>query len=77
MDDGAKAEIQALMRAMAVRGLALIKISSELPEILAMSDRVAVMREGTIRATIDRAEATSEAILALALAESAPPPVRV
>ncbi len=77
VDVGAKAEIHALMRAMAGRGLAIIMISSELPEILAMSDRVAVMREGTIRATIDRAEATSEAILALALAESAPPPVRV
>jgi len=72
VDVGAKAEIHALMREMAGRGLAILMISSELPEILAMSDRIAVMREGTIGATIDRAGATAEAILALALAASAP-----
>ncbi len=72
VDVGAKAEIHALMREMAHRGLAVIMISSELPEILAMSDRVAIMREGTIGATIDRADATAEAILVLALTESSP-----
>jgi rhamnose transport system ATP-binding protein len=72
VDVGAKAEIHALMRDMAARGLAILMISSELPEILAMSDRIAVMREGTIGATIDRADATAEGILALALAASAP-----
>jgi rhamnose transport system ATP-binding protein len=73
VDVGAKAEIHALMQAMAARGLAIIMISSELPEILAMSDRIAVMREGTIHATVDRADATAETILALALADAAPP----
>jgi rhamnose transport system ATP-binding protein len=72
VDVGAKAEIHALMREMAGRGLAILMISSELPEILAMSDRIAVMREGTIGATIDRAGATAEVILALALAASVP-----
>jgi rhamnose transport system ATP-binding protein len=72
VDVGAKAEIHAQVRALAAGGLAVVMISSELPEILALSDRVAVMREGTIRATVDRAEATAERILALALAESAP-----
>jgi rhamnose transport system ATP-binding protein len=70
VDVGAKAEIHAVMQAMVERGMAIIMISSELPEILGMSDRIAVMREGTICATLDGAEATPERILALALAES-------
>ena len=48
VDVGAKAEIHALMQELAERGLAIIMISSELPEILGMSDRVAVMHAGTI-----------------------------
>ena len=44
VDVGAKAEIHRLMRELAERGLAIIMISSELPEILGMSDRIAVMR---------------------------------
>ena len=48
VDVGAKAEIHALMQELAARGLAIIMISSELPEILGMSDRMAVMRSGTI-----------------------------
>jgi rhamnose transport system ATP-binding protein len=67
VDVGAKAEIHALMRTMAERGMAIIMISSELPEILGMSDRIAVMRAGTITAMVDRADATAESILALAL----------
>jgi rhamnose transport system ATP-binding protein len=72
VDVGAKAEIHAQMRALAARGLAILMISSELPEILAMSDRIVVMREGTIRATVDRADATAETLLALALADATP-----
>jgi rhamnose transport system ATP-binding protein len=70
VDVGAKAEIHALMQTMAARGMAILMVSSELPEILALSDRIAVMRDGTIRAMVDRADATAEGILALALAES-------
>jgi rhamnose transport system ATP-binding protein len=68
VDVGAKAEIHALMRELAGRGLAILMISSEMPEVLAVSDRIAVMREGTIVATLDRAGASAERILALALA---------
>ena len=48
VDVGAKAEIHALMQELAERGLAILMISSELPEILGMSDRIAVMHGGTI-----------------------------
>jgi rhamnose transport system ATP-binding protein len=67
IDVGAKAEVHGLMTDLASQGVAILMISSELPEILAMSDRVAVMRGGTIVATLDRAEASQERILALAL----------
>jgi rhamnose transport system ATP-binding protein len=67
VDVGAKAEIHGLMGDLARRGLAIIMISSELPEILGMSDRIAVMRNGRIVQTIDRAEATQEVVLGFAL----------
>lgn len=67
VDVGAKAEIHRLMGELARRGVAILMISSELPEILGMSDRIAVMRAGQIVATLDRAEATQEQMLALAL----------
>jgi rhamnose transport system ATP-binding protein len=67
IDVGAKSEIHALMTELAEAGAAILMISSELPEILGMSDRVAVMRGGTIAAIVDRREATQQKILALAL----------
>jgi rhamnose transport system ATP-binding protein len=67
VDVGSKAEIHGLMQTLAEQGLAIIMISSELPEILGMSDRVAVMRAGRIRAILDRADATPASVLALAL----------
>jgi ABC-type sugar transport system ATPase subunit len=67
VDVGAKAEIHALIVELAAQGLAIILISSELPEILGMSDRVAVMRAGAIAGTLDRAAATPETIMTLAL----------
>ena len=57
------------MQQLAERGLAIIMISSKLPEILGMSDRVAVMRAGGVRAILDRDEVTQSRVLALALAE--------
>jgi ABC-type sugar transport system ATPase subunit len=57
------------MQTLAERGLAIIMISSELPELLGMSDRIAVMHAGTIRGVLTREEATQARILALALAE--------
>jgi rhamnose transport system ATP-binding protein len=67
IDVGAKSEIHALMSELAGQGVAILMISSELPEVLGMSDRIAVMRGGTIVQTFDRAEATQEKILGLAL----------
>jgi rhamnose transport system ATP-binding protein len=67
VDVGSKSEIHALMQTLVERGVAIIMISSELPEILGMSDRIAVMQGGTIRGILARHEATQDAILALAL----------
>ena len=69
VDVGSKAEIHGLMQMLAGRGLAIVMISSELPEILGMSDRIAVMHGGMVRGVLNRAEATQSAILALALAQ--------
>ena len=55
IDVGAKAEIHRLMGELARQGLAILMISSELPEILGMSDRIAVMHNGTIFGVLDRA----------------------
>jgi rhamnose transport system ATP-binding protein len=67
VDVGSKAEIHELMQTLAERGLAILMISSELPEVLGMSDRIAVMRAGRLRGILDRAEATQASVLALAL----------
>jgi rhamnose transport system ATP-binding protein len=67
IDIGAKSEIHALMTELAEQGVAILMISSELPEILGMSDRIAVMHGGTIVDVLDRSEATQQNILALAL----------
>jgi rhamnose transport system ATP-binding protein len=67
IDVGAKSEIHALMTELAARGAAILMISSEMPEILGMSDRIAVMRGGTIVGILDRQDATQQRILALAL----------
>jgi rhamnose transport system ATP-binding protein len=75
VDVGAKAEIHALMGELAARGVAILMISSELPEIIAMSDRIVVMRDGMVFETIERAEASPERIIAGALGESSEPPV--
>ena len=62
IDVGAKSEIHALMGRLAREGMAILMISSELPEVLGMSDRVIVMHGGRLVATIDRAEATPESV---------------
>jgi rhamnose transport system ATP-binding protein len=67
IDVGSKSEIHSLMMDLVERGLAIIMISSELPEILGMSDRIAVMHQGTIAGVLSREEATQQRILALAL----------
>src|SRR5215213_5526163 len=69
VDVGAKAEIYQLMNRLAASGVAIIMISSELPEILGMSDRILVMRAGTVACEFTAAEATQEKILECALGE--------
>lgn len=71
VDVGAKSDIHALLCDLAEQGIAILMISSELPEILGMSDRVAVMHGGTIVRVLDRQEATQEKILTLALGTAA------
>ncbi len=63
IDVGAKAEIYQLMGDLAARGVAMLMITSELPEAIGMADRILVMHEGRIVAEIPRAEATQERIM--------------
>jgi ABC-type sugar transport system ATPase subunit len=63
IDVGAKAEIYALMNELSHAGVGIIMISSELPEILAMSDRVVCMAEGQVMAILDADEATPEIVM--------------
>ena len=63
IDVGAKAEIHTLITQMAADGKAIIMVSSEMPEVLGMSDRVLVMHEGRMTGIIDRKEATQERIM--------------
>ncbi|MFP4483612.1 MAG: sugar ABC transporter ATP-binding protein [Spirochaetaceae bacterium] len=67
IDVGAKKEIHRLMTELAKRGVAIIMISSELPEVLAMSDRIVVMHEGRKRGELSRNEASQERIMETAL----------
>src|SRR5215813_12711596 len=67
IDVGAKSEIHRLMCDLAEAGMAIIMISSELPEILGMSDRIAVMRGGTVAGVMERHEATQQKIIELGL----------
>ena len=63
IDVGAKYEIYSLMNDLSDQGIAIIMISSDLPEILGMSDRVAVFKDGRVTAVLDRKDADSEIIM--------------
>jgi rhamnose transport system ATP-binding protein len=63
IDVGTKAEVHRLLSELAGRGMGILMISSELPEVLGMADRILVMREGRITAEIQRADATSENVM--------------
>ena len=67
IDVGAKSEIYMIINELAKQGVSIIMVSSELPEVLNMSDRIAVMCEGTIKAVLDRTEATQEKIMQYAI----------
>jgi ABC-type sugar transport system ATPase subunit len=73
VDVGTKAEIYALMRELAREGLAILVISSDLPEVLTISDRILVMRSGSLAGEIAFEDATEERIMALAALEHPEP----
>jgi len=73
VDVGAKAEIHALIRDLASRGNAVLVISSELPEVIALSHRTLVMRQGQLVAEVPRSEATQEGLLRLMAGVGAAP----
>ena len=73
IDVGAKAEVHAMVRELAEEGMAILCISSDLPEVLAMSDRILVMREGRQMGILERNEATQEAVMSLATGEGGAP----
>ena len=66
IDVGAKAEIYALMRNLAAKGVAIIAISSDMEEVLGISDRIAVMHEGKITGILERAQFSEEEVMKLA-----------
>ncbi len=67
IDVGAKKEIYTLMNEFKEKGMSILMISSEIPELLGMCDRVMVMHEGTVSGTINRREATQEGIMRFAV----------
>lgn len=70
IDVGAKADVHQMINDLAAQGVAIILISSDLPEVLAMSDRLLVMREGRQMGIFTRAEATQERVLSAAMGQS-------
>ena len=71
IDVGAKAAIHALLNELAKKGVAILMISSELPEILAMSDRILVMHQGQLKAELIGKKATEEEVMRYAIGHAA------
>jgi ribose transport system ATP-binding protein len=71
IDVGSKSEIYQIMDELTKKGVGIIMISSELPEVLGMSDRILVMRQGTIVKELSRAEASEETIMSYAVGSEA------
>ncbi len=67
IDIGAKSEIYSIISQLALQGMGIVVVSSELPEILGISNRIIVMRDGKLHASLDHSEATEEKLLRLAL----------
>ena len=70
IDVGAKAEVHHIVNELAAQGMAVIFISSDLPEVLAMSDRILVMREGKQMGIFEQGETTQENIMTAAMGEN-------
>jgi rhamnose transport system ATP-binding protein len=75
VDVGAKSEIHKLIRTLASQGLAVIMISSDLLEILGMSDRIGVMRGGTITTILDGRTADADSVMSAALGQAERRPI--
>jgi ribose transport system ATP-binding protein len=71
IDVGAKAEVYRLLRALADNGVAVVMISSDMEEVLAVSDRIAVMHEGSIAGVLERPQFSEEAVMRLAVGKTA------
>jgi ABC-type sugar transport system ATPase subunit len=63
IDIGAKEEIYSLIKALAKKGMAIVVVSSELPEILSLSHRVLVLREGRLKANLENHQLSQETIM--------------
>ncbi|MEO7854181.1 MAG: D-xylose ABC transporter ATP-binding protein, partial [Rubrivivax sp.] len=74
VDVGAKAEIYALLREFVDHGGAVLAVSSDLPELIGLCDRILMVRGGAIVGDVEAREATEESLLALALADALPAP---
>ena len=72
IDVGAKAEIYRLMRDLADKGAVILMISSDMEEVLNVSDRIAVMHEGEITGVLDRADCTEQNVMQLAVGKKIP-----
>jgi rhamnose transport system ATP-binding protein len=71
IDIGAKADVHEIMERLVEQGVAIVMISSEVPELLAMADRIAVMRRGRLAGVLARGEATPQTVMTLALGHAA------
>ena len=67
VDIGAKAELHMLLRDLAAGGMAILMISSDMPEVLSVSDRILVMHQGRIAGELPAANATQEAVMSFAM----------
>ncbi len=74
IDVGAKVEIYQLINELTAAGAAVLMISSDLPEVLGMSDRVLVMAQGRLAGELEAADATQDAVMALAVGTTSPAP---
>ena len=70
IDVGAKAEVHVMIQELAEKGLSIICISSDLPEVLAMSDRILIMREGKQMGIVKSQNATPESVMSLAMGQN-------
>ena len=75
VDVGSKAEVHAIIGQLAAEGIGVIVISSDLPEVLVLSDRVLIMREGRQMAILDRAEANEETVMTAAMGQRSTDPI--